>query len=126
MTEWPSVERTASTTRRRWDDLDGVGFMPLSPQGAWNGWLTVIMVDPERFGATREDVRLALEKEDIESRPVWKPMHLQPVFSGCRFRGRGVAERIFEQGLCLPSGSSLSSVDRERTIAAIRGLKRQS
>ena len=79
-------------------------------------------MDPKRFGATREDLRLALEKENIESRPVWKPLHLQPVFSGCRFRGRGVSERAFEQGLCLPSGSSLSDVDRERTIAVIRSL----
>ena len=103
-------------------DLDGISFAPLSPHGAWNGWLTVILVDPKRFGATREDLRLALEKENIESRPVWKPLHLQPVFSGCRFRGRGVSERAFEQGRCLPSGASLSDVDRERTIAVIRSL----
>jgi len=97
--------------------------MPLDTRGAWNGWLTVIVVDPGRFGASREDLRLALEKEDIESRPVWKPLHLQPVFNGSRFRGRGVAERAFEQGLCLPSGSSLGAGDRDRTIAVIRGLQ---
>lgn len=105
--------------------LDGIDFMPLAGRGSWNGWLTVVVVDPERFGASREDLRLALEKEDIESRPVWKPLHLQPVFSGSRFRGRGVSERAFERGLCLPSGSSLSAADRDRTIAVIRQLHRR-
>jgi pyridoxal phosphate-dependent aminotransferase EpsN len=103
-------------------DLDGLGFMPLSPLGDWNGWLTVITIDPARFGATREDIRLALEKENIESRPVWKPMHLQPVFRGCRMFGGAVAERAFDQGLCLPSGSNLSESDRERVVSVVRSL----
>ncbi|MCC6338244.1 MAG: aminotransferase class I/II-fold pyridoxal phosphate-dependent enzyme [Myxococcales bacterium] len=106
-------------------ELDGIGFMPLSPHGEWNGWLTVITVDPARFGASREDIRLALEKENIESRPVWKPMHLQPVFKGCRVFGGAVAERAFELGLCLPSGSNLSEVDRDRTVSIIRALARR-
>ncbi|MEW5739571.1 MAG: aminotransferase class I/II-fold pyridoxal phosphate-dependent enzyme [Myxococcota bacterium] len=106
-------------------ELDGIGFMPLSPHGEWNGWLTVITVDPTRFGASREDLRLALEKENIESRPVWKPMHLQPVFKGCRMFGGAVAERAFELGLCLPSGSNLSASDRDRAVAVIRGLYRR-
>lgn len=105
-------------------ELPGIGFMPLSPDGEWNGWLTVITVDPARFGASREDLRLALEKENIESRPVWKPMHLQPVFKDCRMIGGSVAEAAFERGLCLPSGSSLTAEDRDRVVNLIRGLHR--
>jgi pyridoxal phosphate-dependent aminotransferase EpsN len=104
--------------------LPGLGFMPLSPHGEWNGWLTVITVDPARFGATREELRLALEQHDIESRPVWKPLHLQPVFQGCRMRGGAVAENAFQFGLCLPSGSNLAAADRQRTADIIRGLCR--
>jgi pyridoxal phosphate-dependent aminotransferase EpsN len=104
--------------------LPGLGFMPLSPHGEWNGWLTVITVDPKRFGASREDLRLALEKENIESRPVWKPMHLQPVFAGCRMLGGAVAEEAFEFGLCLPSGSSLTAEDRDRVVELIRRQQR--
>lgn len=100
--------------------LDGLDFMPLSPKGEWNGWLTVITVDPARFGATREQLRLALEQQDIESRPVWKPMHLQPVFKDCRVRGGAVSARAFELGLCLPSGSSLGAADRARVVELIR------
>ncbi|OUC07960.1 hypothetical protein RY27_11900, partial [Litorilinea aerophila] len=62
-------------------------------------------MDPARFGATREEIRLALEAANIESRPVWKPMHLQPVFRDCEYVGSGVAEDLFERGLCLPSGT---------------------
>jgi dTDP-4-amino-4,6-dideoxygalactose transaminase len=103
-------------------ELDGIGFMPLSARGEWNGWLTVITVDPRRFGATREDIRLALEQENIESRPVWKPMHLQPVFKECRMFGGTVSERAFETGLCLPSGSNLGQKDLDRVVAVIRRL----
>lgn len=103
-------------------DLEGLGFMPLSPKGEWNGWLTVITVDPAAFGASREDLRVALEKENIESRPVWKPMHLQPVFEGCRMRGGAVSEAAFARGLCIPSGSNLAAEDRDRVVAIIRGL----
>lgn len=105
-------------------DVPGVGFMPLSPHGEWNGWLTVITIDPEAFGASREEVRKALEEVDIESRPVWKPMHLQPIFKDCRVRGGGVAERAFQQGLCLPSGSSLNAEDRARVVEVIRSVAR--
>jgi pyridoxal phosphate-dependent aminotransferase EpsN len=106
-------------------DLDGIGFMPLSPHGEWNGWLTVITIDPARFGASREDVRQALEKENIESRPVWKPMHLQPVYKGARMFGGAVAERAFEYGLCLPSGSNLTEEARDRTVSIIRSMHRR-
>lgn len=103
-------------------ELPGIAFMPEAPYGRCTRWLTCITIDPELFGATRDDIRLALGAKDIEARPVWKPMHLQPVFSGCRARGGAVAERLFEQGLCLPSGSSLLESDLELIVGIIRGL----
>jgi pyridoxal phosphate-dependent aminotransferase EpsN len=99
--------------------LPGVAFMPEASYGRANRWLTVLTIDPREFGATRETVRLALEQADIETRPVWKPMHLQPVFAGCRTYGGSVSEHIFKNGLCLPSGSSLSEPDQTRVIAMI-------
>jgi len=99
--------------------VPGIDFMPVAPHGAGNCWLTCITIDPARFGATREDVRLALEAHNIESRPVWKPLHLQPVFAGCRVRGGDFAASVFERGLCLPSGSRLSTADLERVCALI-------
>ena len=108
--------------RKSLGDLAGISFMPEAPYGRCTRWLTCLTIDPEAFGATREDVRLALEKKRIEARPVWKPLHLQPVFKGCRVRGGAVAERIFERGLCLPSGSSLSHADQDRIVEVIRRL----
>src|SRR3546814_14970294 len=86
------------------DGLPGISFVP-EPAGFYsNRWLTTIQVNPaESGGITREDIRLALEAENIESRPLWKPMHMQPVFASCDFYGSGVSERLFEFGLCLPS-----------------------
>jgi dTDP-4-amino-4,6-dideoxygalactose transaminase len=83
------------------------------PKGFYsNRWLTTVTIDPEKNkGITRETVRLALEAENIESRPLWKPMHLQPVFANSPFYGDGVSEALFEKGLCLPSGSSLTADD---------------
>ena len=102
--------------------LPGLTFMPFPDYGQPNAWLSCILVDPAEFGATREDLRVALEREDIEARPVWKPMHLQPVFAGCRVRGGAVSEKLFERGLCLPSGSSMGAEDRERVVGIIRGM----
>jgi dTDP-4-amino-4,6-dideoxygalactose transaminase len=101
-------------------DLPGIEFMPEAPYGRCTRWLTCVTIESKVFGATREDVRLALEAQNIEARPVWKPMHLQPVFAGCRVRGGGVSERIFENGLCLPSGSNLERNDLERVAAIVR------
>jgi dTDP-4-amino-4,6-dideoxygalactose transaminase len=101
-------------------DMPGVEFMPEAAWGRCTRWLTCLTIDPDAFGATREDVRLALERENIEARPVWKPMHLQPVFTGCPVRGGAVAERLFDRGLCLPSGSNLSEEDRRRVIQIVR------
>ena len=99
--------------------VPGIEFMPVAGYGEPNHWLTVILIDPKLFGADREAVRLALEAENIESRPVWKPMHMQPVFQGCRTRGGTVAEEIFDKGLCLPSGSGLAPADQQRVIDVI-------
>lgn len=87
-----------------------------------NYWLTCIMVEPDEAGFTREDVRLALDADNIESRPLWKPMHLQPVFENAPYYGNGVCERLFDIGLCLPSGPTLTDEDIERVVRVIRGL----
>ena len=105
--------------RRQLASLPGIEIMPEASYGRSNCWLTCITVDPHQFGATREDLRRQLELANIESRPVWKPMHLQPAFSGCRARGGAVSTRLFERGLCLPSGSSLTAKDRERVVDTI-------
>jgi dTDP-4-amino-4,6-dideoxygalactose transaminase len=96
----------------------GISFMPEAPYGRSTRWLTCVQIDAEQFGATREDVRLHLESHNIESRPVWKPMHKQPVFEDCRRVGGEVAEQLFADGLCLPSGSSLTPSEVDRVIGA--------
>ena len=108
--------------RQTLGELPGIGFMPEHPRSRSTRWLTCITVAPDAFGATREDIRLALDAQNIEARPTWKPMHLQPIFSGCRVRGGAVAEQIFQQGLCLPSGSNLAEDDRLRVVNLIRKL----
>ncbi len=102
--------------------LPGIGFMPEADWGRHSRWLTCITVDPAEFGATREELRLALEEQNIEARPVWKPMHLQPVFADCEHVGGAVAERLFERGLCLPSGSNLNDGDLARVVAVIQSV----
>jgi pyridoxal phosphate-dependent aminotransferase EpsN len=104
--------------------LPGVRFMPEAAYGRATRWLTTLTIDPGAFGASREDVRLALEAEDIEARPVWKPLHLQPLFSGARVRGGGVAEALFADGLCLPSGSALTEADLVRIEGIVRSVCR--
>jgi len=81
-------------------DLPGLTFMPEAPWGRCTRWLTVARIDPVQFGVDRETVRLALEAANIEARPVWKPMHLPPVFQGCEVVGGAVAEALFRDGLC--------------------------
>jgi len=108
--------------RERLSDIAGISFQnePSSDYYS-NYWLTSILLDPvQTKGKTREDVRLALEEANIESRPLWKPMHLQPVFADCPFYGNGLSERLFERGLCLPSGSSLTEDDLNKVTETIR------
>jgi dTDP-4-amino-4,6-dideoxygalactose transaminase len=89
-----------------------------------NRWLSTIMIDPEIIGADREQVRRAMEIENIECRPLWKPMHLQPVFKGYPTYINGVSEKLFKMGLCLPSGSNMTDEDRERVLKYLkRALK---
>ncbi len=104
--------------------LPGIEFMPIASSGSPNYWLTVILIDPGTFGADREAVRTALEAEDIEARPIWKPMHLQPVFAGCRVRGGAVSAGLFERGLCLPSGSQMTYNDLDRVAGTIKSCCR--
>ena len=87
-----------------------------------NYWLTCITVEPKEAGFTREDARLALDADNIESRPLWKPMHLQPVFKDAPFYGNGTSERLFEIGLCLPSGPMLTDQDIERVTKVVSQL----
>ncbi len=101
-------------------DLPGIEFMPEASYGKSNRWLTVILVTPERFGADREAIRLALEAKNIESRPIWKPMHLQPVFMDCSIRGGAVSEDLFQRGLCLPSGTQMTEQDLERVVDVLK------
>jgi dTDP-4-amino-4,6-dideoxygalactose transaminase len=101
--------------------LPGISFQE-APEGYFsNRWLTTILVDPaEAGGLTRETIRLALEKENIESRPLWKPMHLQPVFANHPAYVNGVGEELFDKGLCLPSGSNLSEADLAKVVSVIK------
>lgn len=104
--------------------LPGLTFQPEAPWGASTFWLTCVTIDPVAFGASREEVRRALEAANIEARPVWKPMHLQPVFRHCRVIGGEVSERLFALGLCLPSGSSMSDADQARVVDVVRRVAR--
>ncbi|HEY4928972.1 MAG TPA: aminotransferase class I/II-fold pyridoxal phosphate-dependent enzyme [Acidimicrobiales bacterium] len=105
-------------------DLPGVGFLPVATYGEPNYWLTCITVDPEVAGTDRETIRLALEGHDIESRPTWKPLHLQPVFADNEVLGGAACARIFAHGLCLPTGSALADDDLDRVVEVVRGLAR--
>lgn len=100
--------------------MPGIRFMPEAKNGRANRWLSVMLVDADKFGADRETIRVALEGHNIESRPMWKPMHLQPVFKGAAMVGGKVSEDLFRDGLCLPSGSSMSDADVARVIAAVK------
>jgi len=120
--------------------IPGIEFMPEAPYGKSNRWLTVILITPEEFGTDRTAIQEALEAENIEARPVWKPMHLQPVFQvegrealgtrgeakrrySARLVGGEVAEDLFNRGLCLPSGTAMTQDDLDRVIEAILGCQ---
>jgi dTDP-4-amino-4,6-dideoxygalactose transaminase len=105
-------------------DLPGVCFMPEAPWGRHTRWLTCLTIDPDEFGADCEAVRQALDLANVEARPTWKPMHLQPLYAACERVGGEVAEDLFTRGLCLPSGSSLSTADLERVVTVVRSACR--
>jgi len=105
--------------RKAFAGIPGVEILPETPYGKSNYWLTVILFEPKTLGCDREGIRLALEAENIEARPVWKPMHLQPVFAEWRIRGGSVSESLFEKGLCLPSGCDLTDMDLERIVEIV-------
>lgn len=103
-------------------DLKGVSFLE-EPAGYYsNRWLSTILVDPATSGTNREEIRLHLDKDNIESRPLWKPMHMQPVFKGAPYYGSGVSEELFANGLCIPSGSNLTEEDLKRVVVKIKEL----
>lgn len=101
----------------------GISFMPEADYGTSTRWLTCIVIDPRKFGADRETVRRALEDENIESRPVWKPMHLQPLLKKYESIGGRFSESVFENGLCLPSGTAMSQSDLDRIVNLIMSIR---
>jgi dTDP-4-amino-4,6-dideoxygalactose transaminase len=107
------------TYQKAFQHVPGIEFMPEASWGRHSRWLTCALIDPVRFGADRETIRLKLETENIEARPVWKPMHLQPIFSQYPRFGGSVAEHLFDLGLCLPSGSNLTDSERQHVISAV-------
>jgi dTDP-4-amino-4,6-dideoxygalactose transaminase len=104
--------------------LPGIDFMPHAAFGQPNCWLTCVTVDPAAFGCTNNDIREHLERHNIESRLLWKPMHMQPVYAQCRVFGGRVSEVLFDRGLCLPSGSSLSNEDLDEVCRLISDTHR--
>jgi dTDP-4-amino-4,6-dideoxygalactose transaminase len=99
--------------------IPGILFMPEADYGFCNRWLTCLTIDPKFIGTTAEQIRRALEKENIESRPLWKPMHLQPVFKKYPAFVNGVSEALFSKGICLPSGTNMSDADLENIVKTI-------
>jgi len=104
--------------------LQGLTFVDEIPNGRHTRWLSVMLVDADEFGIDREQIRLALEEHNIESRPLWKPMHLQPIFEDYESVGGAVAESLFDQGLCLPSGTALTTEQLDQIVSIIQDLQR--
>ncbi|GID94608.1 DegT/DnrJ/EryC1/StrS family aminotransferase [Amorphoplanes digitatis] len=115
---------TARYYRAALGDLPGLTFMPVAEYGTPNWWLTCLLVDADEFGADRDRILEHLATLNIEARPTWKPMHLQPVFRDCVMRGGEVSADLFRRGLCLPSGSALTDDDRQRVVDAVHAVIR--
>ena len=115
-----------STYRRALGEIPGVEFMPVLDDRSSTFWLTALTIDPDAAGTDRETIRLALESHNIEARPVWKPMHLQPFYSDASAVGGSVSRRLFDLGLCLPSGSNLADADQQRIIEIVAETTAQS
>ena len=101
---------------RKLGDVPGIEFMPEPEECFLTRWLTCLTIEPALFGASNDDIRIALAAENIECRPIWKPMHLQPLFASAKCIGGEVSQQIFETGLCLPSGTCLTQADQDRVI----------
>ncbi len=112
--------------KEAFQDVDGIEFMPEASFGRSTRWLTVLTIDPKKTGVTRTQIIEELEKANIESRPVWKPLHMQPLFKNCKiyshFEYENIAERLFEHGLCLPSGSSMTLEQQNRVTEVVIDL----
>jgi dTDP-4-amino-4,6-dideoxygalactose transaminase len=103
------------------NDIEGITVLTEPTENYFsNYWLSCIIIDSKITGFNPENLRLHLEKNNIESRPLWKPMHLQPIFNNSPYYGENVAETLFENGLCLPSGSNLTNSDRDRIESSIK------
>ena len=125
------LEDRVAARRRNFDfyqaalaDVPGIEFMPEAPWGRHSRWLTCITIDADELGATPETLRQVMELRGIEARPLWKPMHMQPVFDRYERVGGEVAEELFRTGLCLPSGSNLSTAELERVVEAVHDVAR--
>ncbi|MCC0179218.1 aminotransferase class I/II-fold pyridoxal phosphate-dependent enzyme [Waterburya agarophytonicola K14] len=116
--------RNFATYKSALGDLPGIEFMPEPDYGKSTHWLSCLTFDPNVAKIDREQVRLHLAKHNIETRPLWKPMHLQPVFSDCECFNSRVSEELFQKGLCIPSGSNLSEEDLSRVITEIKKVYR--
>jgi dTDP-4-amino-4,6-dideoxygalactose transaminase len=107
-------------------DLPGLGFMPEAPWGRPTRWLTCLTVDPSEFGADRDGVIERLARDGIEARPVWKPMHRQPLFRAAGVAGGSVADDLFGRGICLPSGSAMTRDQVERVARVVRAAREET
>ena len=101
-------------------DLPGISIMPQAPYGRHTNWLSCFLIDEDEFGCSRDQLIRALDEANVESRPVWKPMHLQPLYGGCERFGGDVATDLFRRGICLPSSSSLTARDQLYVVNAVR------
>ncbi len=124
------IEQRVAARRANFDDyaerlgsLPGITMMPEAEGDRATRWLSVIEIDEQLFGASTEQIRESLEALNIETRPLWKPMHMQPVFSECQMVGGEICEELFRDGLCLPSGSALEAPQRDRIIEAIQAVR---
>ena len=104
--------------------LPGISLMPQAPYGLSTNWLSCFLIDPAKFGCSRDALMQRLDSAGIESRPVWKPMHLQRLFSDCKYYGGAVSKDLHERGICLPSSSSLTAEDQDFVIHHVRAAAR--
>jgi pyridoxal phosphate-dependent aminotransferase EpsN len=102
-------------------DVPGFDLMPQAPYGLHTNWLSCFLVDEEAFGCSRDKLIRYLDRANVETRPVWRPMHMQPLYESCERYGGAVAEDLFHRGICLPSSSSLTKEEQDRVISSIRG-----